>query len=851
MKLEQVINFQYELYAHTSEQTGKKKELLQEHIELCWKYYNIILSEKKISDIFENIFVNFFNESKSDIKNFVKESLDDVILFHDTGKINPLFQDKKMGNYLKFPEIEGLKGANHSFFSAFIYLDYECSRLSQLKLSRAERKKLRLFLFMNAYIISRHHGDLTSIEEYKSEFEDGGQAQILLLYLKDKPFELYKGPFYFTASMEEDNVGPTEIRLVSRYYENGMNRSGQEERIILNLYMRLLYSVLVSADYYAASEYETSLDMTENLKNNQLRDFCEAYNKTNLIKTIRKYEKDSYKKKAISIHETNINILRTEMFLDAQEQWKKHQNENIFFLEAPTGSGKSNCAMNLSFQMLESGLDKIWYIYPFNTLIEQNYKSLEAIFGENEELFSKITVVNSVTPVRLKKKAREEEDSCYQEAILDRQFLNYGFILTTHVSFFRTLFDHKREDVMGFWQTANSVVVLDEIQSYRNAIWSEIIVFLKVFAKILNMKIIIMSATLPNLSVLTNKAEETIELIQDKAKYYYHPLFRNRVNICYELLEKEIELEDLLEHILSHAEIGKKILVEFITKKRAESFFQYAQQENGFFDDIYCLTGDDTAIDRKRVLKKIEAEEGKNILLVATQVIEAGVDIDMDIGYKDISKLDSEEQFMGRINRSCKKEGIVYFFDMDKAEGIYKNDIRIENKEFTLKNPLQREILEEKNFNLYYGPILEELKKYNKLMSDQNLNNFFQDIVGMNDFRNIAKRMELIPEEKRTLPFVMGRILLLDDGKVIDGRECWKRYKEILMDCKMNYAKKQFMLSQVKSKLNYFIYEISKNADVIYDDRIGELCYLENGEEYFMNGRLDREKLEGTGVSIS
>ena len=47
MKLEQVINFQYELYAHTSEQTGKKKELLQEHIELCWKYYNIILSEKR------------------------------------------------------------------------------------------------------------------------------------------------------------------------------------------------------------------------------------------------------------------------------------------------------------------------------------------------------------------------------------------------------------------------------------------------------------------------------------------------------------------------------------------------------------------------------------------------------------------------------------------------------------------------------------------------------------------------------------------------------------------------------------------------------------------------------------
>ena len=48
-------------------------------------------------------------------------------------------------------------------------------------------------------------------------------------------------------------------------------------------------------------------------------------------------------------------------------------------------------------------------------------------------------------------------------------------------------------------------------------------------------------------------------------------------------------------------------------------------------------------------------------------MIEAGVDIDMDIGYKDISRLDSEEQFMGRINRSAKRRGTVYFFDMDDA----------------------------------------------------------------------------------------------------------------------------------------------------------------------------------------
>ena len=68
------------------------------------------------------------------------------------------------------------------------------------------------------------------------------------------------------------------------------------------------------------------------------------------------------------------------------------------------------------------------------------------------------------------------------------------------------------------------------------------------------------------------------------------------------------------------------------------------------------MTGDSSILDRKRMIRKIEALD--SVILVATQVVEAGVDIDMDIGYKDISRLDSEEQFMGRINRSCKGEGI-------------------------------------------------------------------------------------------------------------------------------------------------------------------------------------------------
>ena len=113
------------------------------------------------------------------------------------------------------------------------------------------------------------------------------------------------------------------------------------------------------------------------------------------------------------------------------------------------------------------------------------------------------------------------------------------------------------------------------------------------------------------------------------------------------------------------------------------------------------------------------------MILVATQVIEAGVDIDMDIGFKDISRLDSEEQFMGRINRSGKKDGVVYFFNLDEAKSIYKEDVRGDER-VTLMVPEIRTFLETKNFSAFYeSDILPVLKKKGEMIDKNNLKEFF------------------------------------------------------------------------------------------------------------------------------
>ncbi|MCR1823277.1 CRISPR-associated helicase Cas3', partial [Terrisporobacter muris] len=474
-----------------------------------------------------------------------------------------------------------------------------------------------------------------------------------------------------------------------------------------------------------------------------------------------------------------------------------------------------------------------------------NIKTMRNIFGSNEDIFNNIAVINSINPIKIEKNTVNKEESTeefdykyYAKALLNRQFLNYPMILTTHVSLFNTMFDNSKESSFAFYQLANSVIVLDEIQSYKNTIWTEIITFLKGFAKMLNMKVIIMSATLPDLNYLTDAVEKTTNLIENRDKYFNNSLFKNRVEVKYDLIDKDIE--ELYEHVKNKSFSKRKIIVEFIKKQSAYDFYNNLKEDEEIKSKIELITGDDNSIERQRILNIVD--ESDDIILVATQVVEAGVDIDMDIGYKDISKLDSEEQFMGRINRSCKKTGTVYFFNIDKADFIYKNDLRM-NKEFTLENKTMKEILINKNFEDYYLPVLNALKSsYNQSLCEFNLDEFFSKDVGGLNFKQIKSRMELISEDMWSMSVYLSKIIETEEGIVLDGNEIWHNYKRLLSDKKMKYAKKEVKLSEARSLLNYFIYQVKK-ADITYNDRVGKLYFIEDGEKYFKDGKVDKEKL--------
>ena len=230
--------------------------------------------------------------------------------------------------------------------------------------------------------------------------------------------------------------------------ENRLEMQTQGQAIGLYAWIRLQFSLLTAADYYATSEFMSGIEVTDFGKFGDIQQLIRQYEDGEVQKKIRNYQREIYPMEPEKLQQVSeINILRTELFSEAEENLKRNKDQSVFYLEAPTGSGKSNTAMNLSFTLMQenSDLRKLFYIYPFNTLVEQNMSILEKTFGNKKEIMSQIAVVNSLVPFKDKKEAEEDRENSkkYQEILLDRQFLNYPFILSTHVMLFRTMFGVK------------------------------------------------------------------------------------------------------------------------------------------------------------------------------------------------------------------------------------------------------------------------------------------------------------------------------------------------------------------------------------------------------------------------
>jgi len=832
-KFEDIFSFQdkYKYLAHIKD---NRKETLQEHTELANKYLKKIIEYKNLKPFFERI-KNILNLKNQEGELYYK-MIDDVVNFHDFGKVNSQFQIDKMLNeeILKMEDkynISGVLGSDHSLLSASMFIAYYFGKITDL-IEIVETKKIVILfeiLFALSYVISKHHGNLDSFEEYIEKLSRNNDENILK---ELKNISVSNGGILLQAFLEKETI-TIFFNFIETYISERKEKENisSQEAMSIFIFTKMMFSLLVASDYYSTNEFMQEIKY-ENFGNmGNIDTIKKEYENSEIIKSIRDKEKNGIP------NDKDINNFRTKIFLEAEKNLEKNKENNIFFLEAPTGSGKSNTALNLSLKLLNEDRKKIFYVYPFNTLVEQNMNTLKNIFGNNEEAIKNITVVNSITALT-NKDSRDIPIEEYSDILMDRQFLNYPFIVTTHVGIFNTLIGNTKEDCMPFYQLTNSVIVFDEIQAYKNTIWTEIIKILNSYAKLLNIKIIIMSATLPNLSYLLDEEEKNniSKLIENRDEYFNNTIFKNRVEVNYDLLsEQKIEYEELLQHIIKNSLNSQKILIEFISKNDAKKFYELCENNEDLNVDheILILTGEDNKARRNSIIKKINSKD-KKIILISTQLIEAGVDIDVDVGYKNISGLDNEEQFLGRINRSCKKSGKAYFFYLTDAKKVYKNSVIIENK-LNLFSDEMKDVLENKNFDVFYSKVLKILKRKAK---EKINNDNFETIIFNKKFRLLKERMQLIEEQDDKKTYFFNRTLTDEEieeiGENIDGSEVWERYVDILKE--ENYAKKIVELSKIREKMMYFLYEVKKNTELNYSDIKGSIIYIDDGDKYFTDG---------------
>ncbi|MGI6723141.1 MAG: CRISPR-associated helicase Cas3' [Arcobacteraceae bacterium] len=770
-------------------------ESLIDHSNLTIKYFEKIVKNKNLTTIIKDM-IKRVDDKNSDL---LEQMFIDAIYLHDIGKINPHFQAKKMNNTLFKEYKEDSSSSDHSFLSSSLYIKYYKAKIDSLE-NIATREKFRYLLYAFSYHLAKHHGRLSSFEEYRKDEKEVIKYWQYLDRFKIAHFEFY----------------------------------------ILN---KLLFSLLISSDYYATTDYMAKIKIDEFglLDNRQ--------------KELMRYRFDSVISKFTIT--SGINRLRNEIFKEAESTLLQNLDKNIFYLEAPTGSGKTISSINLSLKLLSSNenLNKLFYIFPFNTLVEQTKSVFDNIFGD--ELQTEI--INSITPINLNN--QEDEETKYERSYINRLFFHSSAIFTTHVGFFSILFGTSKEDNFPLWQLANSVIILDEIQSYNNNLWWYMVEFFDKYAILLNIKIIIMSATLPKIDYFLKEQNSFVSLIDEQKRDYFFndPLFAKRVELNFDLLDQDISLE-ILVNILEKQPKNKKILFEFIKKQSAREFYELIKDK---FKNVYELSGDDNKAYRQYAINKSKEE---SLIIVATQVIEAGVDIDMDIGFKDISTLDSEEQFMGRINRSCLREGKVYFFDLDDANLIYRGDHRLG---FDLKNQKYKDILESKDFASYYKDVLVSIKKQGDRFENGLLTNYdnFEQMIKKLDFHEISKTMKLINSQNYILyfPFLIDikkfkNVKEFEDKEFIeqflsdsklDGQKVWDSFIEL--NSIEGYAKKKYFRSKINSLMQFFTFSIYKyHKD--HRPHIGEDIYgyyfVDNLEFITDEGKFDRKKFNESKNSI-
>lgn len=378
-----------------------------------------------------------------------------------------------------------------------------------------------------------------------------------------------------------------------------------------HLWMRMLFSCLVDADRLNTEEF------CDRDKHATRRSFPTVGKLAPLLfQALEKLERDAPK--------TTVNAIRAEIRRACETA--AEQPPGLFSLTVPTGGGKTLSAMAFAMKhALKYGKQRVIYVIPYTSIIEQTAKTLGEIFGPENivEHHSNIDPQKATPRAEL---ASENWDA--------------PIIVTTNVQFFESLYAAKPSRARKLHNIVNSVVILDEAHLLPPNLLTPCVNALNQLVAHYGVTLVLATATQPALPGLT----KPVEIIPPEQNLYER-LKRAEIHLPPDL-NKRTDWGELASRLQEH----KQVLCIVNTRRDCRDLFKLMPEGTIHLSALMC------GAHRSEVIAEIKRRlaAGEPCRVVSTQLVEAGVDIDFPVVYRALAGLDSIAQAAGRCDREGK-----------------------------------------------------------------------------------------------------------------------------------------------------------------------------------------------------
>jgi CRISPR-associated helicase Cas3/CRISPR-associated endonuclease Cas3-HD len=399
-------------------------------------------------------------------------------------------------------------------------------------------------------------------------------------------------------------------------------------------FTRMLYSCLADADF---------LDTESHLAPEMAAQRGHWPTLTDISIRLDKY----MAKKRTEALDTLVNRWRQEILEHCRQEAERPPG--LFTLTVPTGGGKTLSSLSFALRhALRYGLERVIYVIPFTSIIEQNAAVFRSAVGKGATLEHHCNF-------QFDGVESEDPNDASEKFRLSTQNWDAPLIVTTNVQFFESLFANRSSKCRKLHNLARSVIILDEAQMIPTDLLRPCLRALIELAANYGTSVVLCTATQPALTGLLPREFIPIELAPNPVEIYEA---LRRVEVIDRGTMSDVQLSN---ELLSH----KQALCIVNTRRHAKILYELMRSD----EDVYHLSARMCPIHRKKRLEAIRKvlSGGQACRLVSTQLIEAGVDVDFPVVYRSAAGLDSIAQAAGRCNREGRMEnGRVNVFRPEK-----------------------------------------------------------------------------------------------------------------------------------------------------------------------------------------